>query len=88
MKRPCTNEAVLCDISQVLESVAEGLGYRAWSIIDARDGSIKVNVEYPSLIDPWRQKEIARWRNGSAADSNSATVSVQSRAGLPNSESV
>lgn len=50
MKRPCTNEAVLCDISQVLESVAEGFGYRAWSIIDARAGTITLHVEYPPIL--------------------------------------
>lgn len=73
MKRPCTNEAVLCDISQVMESVAEGLGYRAWSIIDARGGTIQLNIEYPSLIDPWRQKEIAPWRETDARSSNGKT---------------
>lgn len=74
MKNPCTSDAVLCDLCGLAEDAIEATGMRAWSIIDARAGTITLHVEYPPMAKRWRGTD-ARSSNGKTPDSTSGDAS-------------
>lgn len=42
-------EAVLCDLCDLAESAIEETGWDAWSIIDGKNNTLTVHVEFPKL---------------------------------------